>query len=59
MKKTNQDDVCETYTKVVCRDPKHQPPNMIHLSIGTYVHTCPSCNMTKAFRVESARLNDE
>lgn len=38
--------------KFPCLSPEHNPPNMIVLSPGTYVHTCPSCGKKQTFRVD-------
>lgn len=35
----------------MCRDPQHNPPNMIVLSPGTWQHTCPSCGQTTVLSV--------
>ena len=38
-------------THLNCRDPNHNPPNMIVLNPGRYRHTCPSCGKVVEFDV--------
>ncbi len=37
-----------------CRHPEHQPPSMIVLEPGVYVHKCPSCGNEIEFVVQRA-----
>jgi hypothetical protein len=34
-----------------CRNPEHNPPNMIVLPPGVYEHTCPGCGHVSQFVV--------
>jgi hypothetical protein len=35
-----------------CRDPDHNPPDMVCWEPGTYEHTCGRCGMSRTFTVE-------
>jgi hypothetical protein len=37
--------------RVTCRDPDHQPPDMLAYEPGTYEHVCARCGMARVFTV--------
>lgn len=39
-----------------CRHPEHEPPSMIVLPPGIYMHTCPGCGREMTFTVYGTNM---
>ena len=42
-----KDDCVKPWIDKVCRNPSHEPPNMLYIPPGqTHTHVCPGCGFT-------------